>query len=704
MSDLEPLFTPRSVAVIGASSDPERIGGRPLRYMVEAGFEGALYPINVSGVAKIQGYPAYRSILDVPDEVDLAIVVVPVSVIEAAVRDCLRKGVKGLVVFTSGLAEVDAEGAALQRKLVDMCREAGVRMLGPNSLGLFNPALGLYATFGTVFNGQRPVAGPIGVATQSGAFGACAYGMAMLRGMGLSRVVATGNEADVDVAECIAYMADDPDTRVICVGLEGCRDGQKLRDALLKAAAAGKPVIIMKVGATELGATAAATHTGSLAGDDAAFDTVFAECGAYRARTIEEMLDVAYFCAVGGLPANDATAVMTTSGGIGVLMADEATHLGLALSPLSPRAADSLRTLLPFAVPANPFDSTAQVTAVEDGVTRAMEAMLEDSDYGTIYVYLSALGLSPERFELVGAPLRELRRRHPHRCFVALMLSQPEPVRSMEREGIVVFEDPSRALRAQAGAARIAELRRHLHVVRTAPAGPDAPRLTPVRGEHEAKALLARAGVPVPPEHLCASADEAVGAAEAVGYPVVAKIASADIAHKTEIGGVMLGLADAQAVRAAHAQLLERAARHAPQAHIEGVLVAPMVRDGIETIIGVHMDPIFGPMMMFGLGGTAVELFKDVAFASAPLTPERAERMVQAVRAFALLSGWRGAPAADMPVLVQTLCRVSEFAVAHADQLRGIDINPFVVRPQGGFCLDALITLRDGTTPDAGTL
>ncbi len=425
---------------------------------------------------------------------------------------------------------------------------------------------------------------------------------------------------------------------------------------------------------------------------------MFAECGAYRARTIEEMLDVAYFCAVGGgLPTSDAAAVMTTSGGIGVLMADEATHLGLPLPPVSPRASASLKTLLPFATPANPFDSTAQVTAVKDGITRAMEAMLEDSDYGTIYVYLSALGMSPERFAPVGQALRALRAQHPQRFFVVLMLSQPELARSLERDGIVVFEDPSRALRAQAGAAKMRALRSALHVVpaRTASTTAPAARLAPVRGEHDAKALLAAAGVPMLPEHVCTSADAAVAAADAVGYPVVAKIASADIPHKTEIGGVLLGLADAAAVRSAYALLRERAAQAAPQARIDGVLVAPMVRDGIETIIGVHMDPVFGPMLMFGLGGTAVELFKDVAFASAPLTPQRAHSLVRSVRSAALLTGWRGAAPVDLPLLEQTLCKVSEFAVAHADQLAGIDINPFVVRAQGGVCLDALVTLKD---------
>lgn len=698
MRNLATFFTPRSVAIVGASSDPERIGGRPLRYMIDAGFKGNLYPVNVSGAPEIQGLRAYRNILDIPAEVDQAIIVVPLAGLEASVRDCLKKGIKSLLVFTSGLAEVDAAGAELQRKLVAMCREANARMLGPNSLGLFNPSIGLYSTFGTVFWGMQPKAGVIGVATQSGAFGACAYGMATLRGLGLSRVVATGNEADIDVAECIAYMAGDPDTRVICAGIEGCRDGQALREALLKAADAGKPVIMMKVGASELGAAAAATHTGSLAGNDAVFDTVFEECGAYRARTIEEMLDVAYFCAITGqLPQNDATAIMTTSGGIGVLMADEATRLGLSLPPISPRACASLKTLLPFATPANPFDSTAQVTAVPDGMTRAMEAMLEDSVYGTVYIYLSALGMSPIRFEPVGKALKALRQRHPKCCFVVLMLSLPEVARELERDGIVVFEDPSRALRAQAGAVRISEIHRNLHEVPRALANEDARVLVPVAGEHGAKSLLAAAGIPVPTEYLCTTAAAALEAAESIGYPVVAKVASAEIAHKTEIGGVLLSLDSAEAVRKAYEVLHSRTAEHAPNAHVDGILIAPMIRGGIETIIGAHNDPVFGPIMMFGLGGTAVELFKDVVFASAPLTPQRAERMVQSVRANEMLSGWRGKPATDMKVLIDTLCRVSEFAFTHAGQMQDIDINPFIVQSQGGWCLDALITWRDQT-------
>ena len=693
MHALHSLFFPRSVAVIGASSDPERIGGRPLRFMVEAGFAGELYPVNVSGATEIQGLKAYRSILDVPGPVDQAIVAVPVPGLEQAVRECAQKGVKAVLVFTAGLAEVDAAGAALQQRLVDICRDAGMRMLGPNTLGLLNPSTGFYATFSTALNGLRPLPGVIGLATQSGAFGSCAYGMATLRGFGLSRVIATGNEAEVDVAECIDYLAEDTDTQVICAALEASRDGAALRAALLKAADAGKPVIVMKIGHTEVGAAAAATHTGSLAGNDAVYDAVFAECGAWRAHSIEEMLDVAHLCAVTGrLPANPEIGIVTGSGGIGILMADNATDLGLVLPAPSDAAAHELREILPFAAPANPYDTTAQVTSVPNGIPRTLDAMLRHSSVGTLFAYTAHVGLSPERFAGMERALCQLRAAHPDRLLVMVMLAEAGVTERLEEAGIPVFADPTRAVRAVAGAAKIAALRAQRH--RVAPAAKQATRKLPaIHGENEAKAVLAEAGIPVLPERVCTSEAQAIAAASGMGYPVVAKIASPDIAHKTEIGGVIVDLQDAGAVGEAHRTLLARAAKAAPEARIDGVLIAPMVRDGVETIIGIHMDPVFGPMVMFGLGGTAVELFKDVAFASAPLTPQRASALIRSVRSSALLFGWRGAPKVDEAALVQALCRLSDFAIAHADQLAGIDINPFVVRSSGAVCLDALVSM-----------
>ncbi|MFT3821951.1 MAG: acetate--CoA ligase family protein [Rubrivivax sp.] len=693
MHSLSSLFEPASIAVVGASSDGDRIGGRVLRFLLEAGYEGRIYPVNKSGAAEIQGLPAYPSVSAIPGVLDQAVIVVPAPGVESALRDSIAKGVKGVLVLTSGFAELGAEGRAEQDKLVALCHAAGVRMIGPNSLGLLNVETRYFATFSVALNGLQPRAGAISLATQSGAFGSCTYAMASRRGLGFSKIVATGNEADVDVAECIDYLAEDPSTRVICAALESCRDGTRLRRALLKAALAGKPVLIMKVGRTELGAAAASTHTGALAGNDAVFDTVFAECGAYRPQSIEEMLDIAYFCSVTGrLPANGDMGVMTSSGGIGVLMADHAGDWGLRMSPLPASGVEATRELLPFAVAANPLDVTAQITAVADGLARSIDLMLTHGPYGTVFAYLASAGLSPQRFESTLASLAALRAKHPAKDMVMVMSSVPEVDRRLEAVGIPVFEDPSRAVLALAGAAKMVARRRALYRLPEARAA--ARPLGDVATEAAAKRVLGEAGLPLLPERLCATAEEAVAAADGMGYPVVAKIASPDILHKTEIGGVMLNLRDAAAVRAAHAGLLQRAFDAMPQARIEGVLIAPMLEGGVETIIGVHMDPTFGPMVMYGAGGTAVELYRDVAFASAPLDGPRARALVDRVRSTALLRGWRGARPVDEAALVDALCRLSEFALAHAGELESIDINPLVIREQGAVCLDAVIAKR----------
>lgn len=701
MHSLHSLFHPTSVALVGASSDPERIGGRPLRFMLEGRFEAPIYPVNRSQAETIQGLPAYASVRDIPHPVDHAIICVPVAGVEDAVRDCLAKGVRAIQVLTAGFAEVDAAGRALQERIAGLCRTAGVRMLGPNSLGLLNVPSRFFATFSTALNGLQPRPGPIALATQSGAFGSAAYGAASLRGLGFSKIVATGNEADVDVAECIDYLVEDPETRIICAALESCRDGGRLRAALLKAAHAGKPVVIMKVGRTELGAAAASTHTGSLAGDDAVYDTVFAESGAWRAGSIEEMLDIAYlYTTAGRLPPNSDAGVVTGSGGIGILMADDAGERGLDLPPLPDAARTAALELLPFAVAGNPLDMTAQVTAVPQGVPRTVALMLDHTGYGSVFAYLAHVGLSPERFAATQAELVALRRRHPERLMVLVMLSRPEVSAALQAEGIAVFEDPSRAVQAVAALAQIQRRRSSLHVP-PLPAQASAP-LGDVATEASAKRVLAAAGLPVLPERICHSAAEAAEAAVAMGFPVVAKIASPDIVHKTEVGGVLLHLPDAPAVAAAFDTLLQRARAARPDARLDGVLVAPMLRGGVEMIAGIHRDPTFGPMVMFGSGGTAVELFKDVAFASAPLTSVRARALLERVRSTQLLRGWRGGPQYDQGALADALCRLSEFAFAHADQIESIDINPLVVRTEGAACLDAVIVLRQHNTQEAG--
>ena len=693
MHALDPFFEPRSLAIVGASSDPERIGGRPLRFLIEAGFAGELYPVNTAGHAELQGRRAYRSVLDIQAPIDHAIVTVPLAAVEQAVRECAQQGVRAVQVFTAGFAESGAEGAALQARLVEIARGAGMRLIGPNSLGLINPGKGLFATFSTLLNGIKPGAGRIGLATQSGAFGSATYGAAALRGMGLSVAVATGNEADVDVAECIDYLAQDPRTRVICTALEACRDGASMRAALLRAADAGKPVVAMKIGRSALGAAAAATHTGGLAGNDAVFDAILEECGAVRASSIDEMLDIAYLLDTAGSPPfGPRIAVVTGSGGIGVLVADEADPQGLTLPPLPGEAANRLKGILPFAVPANPYDTTAQITSVPGGIVRTLETMLELADCDTVLAYLAHSGLSPQRFAATEAALGELRVRFPDRQLVVVMLSTAEVSQRLGQAGIPVFGDASRAVRALGAAWALRERRARLHRVAGAAGASDV--LPPVDTEARAKECLRASGLPVLQEIVCQQREAAVRAAAAIGYPVVAKIVSADITHKTEVGGVMLGLADDDAVGRAFDQLVERARQHRPDARIDGVLIAPMVRDGVETIAGALIDPVFGPMVMFGLGGVATELFRDVAFGSAPLSPSRARALIDRTRAGQMLGGWRGAAPLDREALVESLVRLSEFVARHADQLAAVDINPLVVRERGCVCLDAVIERR----------
>jgi acetate---CoA ligase (ADP-forming) len=660
--------------------------------MLEGGYAGTIYPIN-KGESIVQGLKAYKNILEVPGTIDQAVIIIPAAGVETALREAVSKGIKSVQILTAGFAEIDEVGRVQQQKLVDICRENKVRMLGPNSLGLLNLSNKFSATFSTALNGLRPIKGRIALATQSGAFGSATYGMASLRGLGFSKIVATGNEADVDVAECIDYLAEDTETSVICAAVESCKDGNRLRLALLKAALAGKPVLIMKAGRTEVGATAAATHTGSLAGNDTVYDTVFAECGAFRPQSIEEMLDIAYVCAVtGALPDNSDVAILTGSGGIGILMADHASDHGLNLPKLSPEGSAAVLEILPFAVAANPLDTTAQVTAVASGVTRTLDALLRHSACATVFAYLAHVGLSPTRFQSTSDEMVALKRNYPNRTLVMVMLATREVAAVLDQHGIPTFADPSRAVLAIAGARQVARRRQALF---SPSAGTRSTKpLGEVATESAAKKVLAEAGLPMLPERVCSSAAAAAEAAVTFGFPVVAKISSPDIPHKTEIGGVLLNLQDADGVRIAYHELMKRAKTAAPTARIEGVLVTPMLKGGVETIMGIHMDPTFGPMVMFGSGGTAVELFKDVAFASAPVSQARARDLIDSVQSSRLLRKWRGGPQYDEQALVNAICRLSEFGEAHADVLESVDVNPLVVRESGAVCLDAVITLR----------
>jgi acyl-CoA synthetase (NDP forming) len=691
---LDPLFRPRSVAIIGASSDPNRIGGRPVRYSKYA-FKGAIVPINPNQ-KEIQGLTAYASIKDAPGEIDQAIVAVPAKAAMQAVDDCIAKGVKAIVMFSSGFAETGAEGRAMQVEMARRCAAGGMKLVGPNSLGMFNAHIGLYSTFSSYFDPLWPRTGPVSIVSQSGAFGTYFLAIAAERGLGFSHCVATGNEADVDVAECVEWLADDPDTGVIMIYLEGCRDGARLRAALTRAAANRKPVVAMKVGVSEQGVAAIASHTGSLAGSDAVFDAVFAENNVHRARSLDELVDVAYACSGGVFPKSPRVGVVTISGGVGIQMADAAAELGLELPRMPDAAQQKILAMVPFAGPANPVDATAQVINDWSMFTTILGLVADEGNVDSVISFLAHTGTSPGVMEKLKPTLQAVRERFPDRVFMLCARLPREMADEFKDIGFLVFEDPTRAIAAVAALSRLAQGFAKPSAPQSAVAG--AVKALPAGpiNEAEAKRLLGAAGVPFAPERVARSRDEAVAAAQEIGFPVVLKVLSAEIAHKSEAGGVALGLRNADEVASGYDAMMARVRERVPNARIEGALVARMI-EGIETVIGVKRDAIFGPVVMFGLGGVYVEVLKDVTLRLAPVDRAAALEMIRAIKGFPLLAGARGRPAADLDALADALVAMSRFCAAHAN-VESAEINPFIALPRGGVAVDALILTDPGGT------
>jgi len=686
------LFAPRSVAIIGASTNPNKIGGRPIHFMQRAGFRGAIHPINI-GAAEVQGLRAYATLEAVPGDIDSAIIAVPAAALTTADAASPARGAKAAVIFSAGFAELGATGRAAQDAMVEVARRHGMRLLGPNCLGVASIPDGYFGVFGVGFDKLQPRAGHVSIAAQSGLFGTYLAALGDEAGLGYARFVTTGNEADVDVAEAIDFLADDPLTRVILASMEGCGDGRRLRRALVRAAHAGKRVIFMKIGTTEVGAAAAAAHTGSLAGSDVIYGAVLRECGAYRAQTIEEMLDVAAAAARRPSLARATLGVVTVSGGVGILTADAALEAGLGMPQLSAERLAGIRAAVPYSVGNNPLDTTAQFINDIPVFARCLEELLADGQFGALIALLGHTGVVPEQFAQMREPLLAACRAHPDVLTAVAMRATPDVRRELEAAGLLVMPDPSRAVRTIAALARFGRFDPAL-----LPDGPSmAPRARLPDGplsESVAKALLADAGIPVLGERRAADAEAAVGAAEALGFPVVLKIDAPSITHKTEVGGVALDLRTPDDVRETFTAMVTRVRAQAPDAPIDGVLVAPMARGGIEVILGVTMDPTFGPMAMFGLGGVGVDLYKDVVFASAPLTPARAEALLDTIRGRALLGAWRGRPPVDRAAIVDALCRLAAFACAHEHEIASVEINPFRVDHAGGLALDALIVRR----------
>ncbi|MBU0724038.1 MAG: acetate--CoA ligase family protein [Alphaproteobacteria bacterium] len=693
--DLSRLFAPRSVAVIGASGDPKRIGGRPIASMQERGFTGDIWPVNPNR-PEVQGLKAYASLADLPGVPDVAIVAVPAALAGDTVADLAQRGVSAAIIFSAGFAEMGGEGEAAQDRLVAAARAGthpgGMRLLGPNTLGLFDMRSRFYGTFTSVFEGGYPQTGRIGIASQSGAY--CGHLVAVMRerGLGIATAVMTGNEADISIGDVIGSMVADPEIDVIAAYAEGINKGDSFVAALEAARRARKPVVVMKVGRSALGGAAAQSHTASIAGDDAVTGAVLEEFGAVQARTTDEMLDIAQLATRRIYPVGNTLGVITVSGGAGVVISDAAEQLGLDMPEMPEAAQARMKEILPYAAPRNPVDTTAQVLNDLSLLGQFGEAMISEGGYRSILGFLTytadAASLSPRLRE----QFRLLKESHPDRLYVLSLVAGRERVNEFEADGFTVFEDPTRATVAISAMGKYGEAFARQPGQPALSVPPVAlPASNPT--EAQAKSLLSQAGIAAAPEKVCTMAEEAVGTATGFGFPVVMKIVSPDILHKTEIGGVLLDITDEAGVRAGFATLLDRARTNAPQARIEGVLVARQLKGGVECILGIHRDPVFGPVAMVGLGGVFVEIMKDVAFRRCPFGIDVAEQMIRSLKGASLLLGARGRPKADIKALAEMLSRLSSLAAMQGDKLQSIDLNPVIVMPEGhgAYAVDAVI-------------
>lgn len=679
-ASLTPLIEPTSVAIVGASSDPHRIGGRPIAYMQRNGYSGLILPVNPNR-SEIQGLPAFASVDALPQAPDVAIIAVPAPQVLETVEALGRKGARSAIVFSSGFSEVGDEGVLMQDAIVEAARAANMRLLGPNALGVFNANLGYYAFFSTSLERGTPLPGRVAIATQSGAYGAHLLGMARQRKLGTPICVATGNEADITLGDSIGWLVQSPDVDVVMAYAESIRNVDSFIAALEAAHRAGKPVILHKVGRSELGSRAAMSHTASLAGDDKVLDAVLADYAVVRARNTEELMDIAYLATQRIYPVNNNLGMITVSGGAGIIVSDAAEEVGLPMPAMPAAAQAQLKQRLSFASPINPVDCTAQALNDLSLVHDFTESMVVDGGYRSLIAFFTQAGTAASVGPRLAEQFSRIKVDHPERLFVVSVMGEGEELAPYEKAGFALFEDPTRAVRAihamgQLGEAFARPLRQ-VHAV----GGVDLPAHTP--GEAEAKQLLARAGIESAPEQVLRSAADAAAFAAQVGFPVVLKIASADITHKSEIGGVLLNINSAEQVREGFDLLLRRAAEHAPQARIDGVLVARQLQGGVECFMGIQRDPQFGPIAVFGLGGIFVEVLKDVVFRRCPFGVEEAETMIRSINGAPLLLGARGRPVTDVAALARVLSRLSQFAAQAGPRLRSIDLNPVFAMPQG---------------------
>jgi acetyltransferase len=700
MERIESIFSPESVAVIGASNTPGKVGHDIFANILRGRFTGTLYPVNPATRA-VQSVRAYASILDVPDPVELAIIILPPGRALKAVEEAVGKGVHAIVIVSAGFREVGREGLAIENRIIAMCRERGVRVVGPNCLGVINPlpAVRLNASFAT----RMPAPGNISFISQSGALCTAVLDFAADRDFGFSKFISIGNKADVDELDLLQYLHADPDTEVIMIYLEELRRGAEFIDAVKEITSGYRrtPVIVIKSGRTLAGASAAASHTGSLAGSEAVYDAIFTQSGIIRAESIDQMFDFASAfayktdSALGKtrrkVPMGNRVAIITNAGGPGIVATDMTVSSGLRLARFHPDTIDILARHLPETANLNnPIDVIGD--APRDRYEDALSAVIEDEGVDGVLVILTPQSMTDARGTAeVIVRIARTSQKPILCCFMGIVDVSPG-VEYLQHHGYPVFRFPERAASAFGALYRHAAWLKREHLPQFTMSCDIARARSVIArcrsagklhlGELEGNSILEAYGFHVLPTQLATTAEDAVAAAQSIGYPVVMKIVSEQILHKTDAGGVQIGLENADAVTRAFSRITRDARAFDPQAVIDGVLIQKMAPEGTEVILGMKRYPVFGPLLMFGFGGVFVEVFQDVSFRLAPIGRNEAGRMIRQIKGFKLLSGFRNRPRADIDVLEQAVVRLSALAISHPE-IQELDINPLLAHPEG---------------------
>lgn len=689
---LSRLVDAQSVAIVGASDNPLKIGGRPIAYMKRLGYRGALYPVNPRQ-AEIQGLRAYPSLSAIGKPVDMAIVATGADLVEQVVREGVAAGVGGFVILTSGFAEVGEAGAERQRRLVEIARESGVAILGPNCLGLVNCESRLVASFTTAMEENEFVSGSFSFVSQSGALAAYWLDAALRSGIGVAKWITTGNECDIDVAAALDYLADDPQTRVIGMYVEDIKDSRAFRRAALAAARKRKPVMAIKAGRSAAGAVAAASHTGAIAGEDRVYQAFFDQFGLCRVGSLTEMLDVARLFLADAVPDGPRLGIVSVSGGAGVLLADEAEECGLEVPQFGAATREALAQSLPeFSKPANPVDVTGNIVQNAPMFRKTLDAIAAAPEIDGLVLFI---GLMHSIADTLAAALEDLRRRAGGKPTTVVWIGgRPEVIDRLRARGIPVFGDIPEAVRALARAIRLRRFWQQPEPKAAESAEPPPPALrTETLIERRSKERLRTlGGIETPRSVFVPAATSSTENLAKAPLPAVAKLQSPKLLHKTDAGGVVLNLGSQAEVASAVENLFRLGReRNLP---VEGVLVEEMASFEHELVLGLRRDRVFGPLLVVGRGGVEVELAPDVAMAFLPIDAAGIAARLRSLRSAPLLAGYRGRAGIDVDALARSIAALADSFLRHAD-IEEIEINPLVVARDGRvLALDALMTVR----------